>query len=138
MNSVEGYLVTHPENATELGDHRFDDTLTDYSAKAHVQELARAKQTRQQVEGLTDLSQLTGFWTSWTSWPSWPSSIRTTIPSSVMRKKSCAKRPSLPNSATSSRCRKSRLTSSSCQSSNADRRLPTVIHQDRSSKMAKH
>src|SRR5213595_727193 len=60
MNSVEGYLVTHPENATELGDHRFDDTLTDYSAKARVQELARAKQTRQQVEGLTDLSQLTG------------------------------------------------------------------------------
>ena len=60
MNSVEGYLVTHPENATELGDHRFDDTLTDYSAKARVQELARAKQTRQQLEGLTDLSQLTG------------------------------------------------------------------------------
>jgi len=29
MNSVEGYLVTHPENAPELGDHRFDDKLTD-------------------------------------------------------------------------------------------------------------
>ena len=128
---IEGYLVTHPENATELGDHRFDDKLTDYSAEARVQELARAKQTRQQLEGLTDLSQLTGFWTSL------PSRIRTTIPSSVMRKKSCAKRPSLRNSATSSRCRKSRLRSSSCQSSNADRRLPTVIHQDRSSKMAK-
>ena len=57
---IEGYLVTHPENATELGDHRFDDKLTDYSAEARVQELARAKQTRQQLEGLTDLSQLTG------------------------------------------------------------------------------
>src|SRR5204863_8454151 len=31
-----------------------------YSAEARVQELARAKQTRQQLEGLTDLSQLTG------------------------------------------------------------------------------
>src|SRR6266513_1812898 len=57
---IEGYLVTYPENATELGDHRFDDKLTDYSAEARVQELARAKQTRQQLEGLTDLSQLTG------------------------------------------------------------------------------
>ncbi len=57
---VEGFLATHPENATELGDHRFDDKLTDYSAEARVQELARAKQTRQQLEGLTDLSQLTG------------------------------------------------------------------------------
>ena len=26
---IEGYLVTHPENAPELGDHRFDDKLTD-------------------------------------------------------------------------------------------------------------
>ena len=57
---IESYLTTHPENATELGDHRFDDKLTDYSAEARVQELARAKQTRQQLEGLTDLSQLTG------------------------------------------------------------------------------
>src|SRR5205814_6356297 len=57
---IQGYLVTHPENATELGDHPFDDKLTDYSAEARVQELARAKQTQQQLEGLTDLSQLTG------------------------------------------------------------------------------
>src|SRR5207245_4929841 len=57
---IEGYLTTHPENATELGDHRLDHKLTDYSAEARVQELARAKQTRQQLEGLTDLSQLTG------------------------------------------------------------------------------
>jgi hypothetical protein len=57
---IEGYLTTHPENATELGDHRFDDKLTDYSADARAQELARAKQTRQQHEAFTDLSQLTG------------------------------------------------------------------------------
>src|SRR6266487_3940865 len=57
---IEGYLPTHPENATELGDHRFDDKLTDYSADARAQELARTKQTRQQLEALTDLSQLTG------------------------------------------------------------------------------
>src|SRR6266513_2427466 len=57
---IEGYLTTHPENATELGDHRFDDKLTDYSADARAQELERAKQTRQQLEAFTDLSQLTG------------------------------------------------------------------------------
>ncbi len=57
---IEGYLTTHPENATELGDHRFDDKLTDYSADARAQELARTKQTRQQLEAFTDLSQVTG------------------------------------------------------------------------------
>ncbi|HEY1894139.1 MAG TPA: DUF885 domain-containing protein, partial [Chthoniobacterales bacterium] len=44
----------------ELGDHRFDDKLTDYSAEARAQELARAQQTRQQLEAFNDLSQLTG------------------------------------------------------------------------------
>src|SRR5207248_4675369 len=57
---IEGYLVTHPENATELGDHRFDDKLTDYSADARAQELAQAKQTRKQLEAFNELSQLTG------------------------------------------------------------------------------
>jgi hypothetical protein len=57
---IEGYLATHPEAATELGDHRFDDKLTEYSAEAPGRELARAKQTRQQLEAFTDLSQLTG------------------------------------------------------------------------------
>src|SRR5438094_983610 len=57
---IEGYLTTHPENATELGDHRFDDKLADYSAEARAQELERAKQTRQQLEAFSDLSQLTG------------------------------------------------------------------------------
>jgi len=26
---IEAYLANHPENAPELGDHRFDDKLTD-------------------------------------------------------------------------------------------------------------
>src|SRR5437868_10329064 len=56
----EGLLATHPEFATELGDHRFDDKLTDYSAEARARELARAKAGRQQLETFNDLSQLTG------------------------------------------------------------------------------
>lgn len=27
---VEGYLASHPENATELGDHRFDNQASEY------------------------------------------------------------------------------------------------------------
>src|SRR5438067_4636068 len=57
---IEGMLQSHPENATELGDHRFDDKLTDYSAESRAKELARAKQARQQLEAFNDLSQLTG------------------------------------------------------------------------------
>jgi len=57
---IEGYLAANPEDATELGDHRFDDKLTDYSAEARDRELARAKEARQKLEALTDLSQLTG------------------------------------------------------------------------------
>ncbi len=57
---IEGYLATHPEAATELGDHRFDDKLTDYSTEARGQELTRAKQMQQQLEAFADLSQLTG------------------------------------------------------------------------------
>ncbi|MBV9009236.1 MAG: DUF885 domain-containing protein [Verrucomicrobia bacterium] len=57
---IEGLLQSHPEYATELGDHRFDDKLTDYSAQARDKELARAKETRQQLEAFNDLSQLTG------------------------------------------------------------------------------
>jgi len=57
---IEGYLAASPEDATELGDHRFDDKLTDYSAEARDRELARAKEARQKLEALTDLSQLTG------------------------------------------------------------------------------
>src|SRR4026207_326433 len=57
---IEGFLTSDPEYATELGDHRFDDKLTDYSAGMRAQELARAQQTRQQLEAFNDLSQLTG------------------------------------------------------------------------------
>src|SRR5881275_2585202 len=59
-NYIEGLLASHPEYATELGDHRFDDKLTDYSAEARSKELARAKQARQRLEPLSDLSQLSG------------------------------------------------------------------------------
>src|SRR5437588_9319661 len=57
---IEGLLQSHPEYSTELGDHRFDDKLTDYSAESRAKELARAKQSRQQLEAFDDLSQLTG------------------------------------------------------------------------------
>ncbi len=57
---IEGLLQTHPEYATELGDHRFDDRLTDYSDGAVAKELARSKQFRQQLEAFNDLTQLTG------------------------------------------------------------------------------
>src|SRR5437763_2929447 len=57
---IEGLLQANPEYATSLGDHRFDDKLTDYSAEAIAKELKRAKDFRQQVEGFSDLSKLTG------------------------------------------------------------------------------
>ena len=40
---IEGLLQAAPEYATELGDHRFDDKLTDYSDDAEAKELARAQ-----------------------------------------------------------------------------------------------
>ena len=57
---VEGLLEANPEYATELGDHRFDDRLTDYSDDAVTKELARAKDVRQQIEQFNDLTKLTG------------------------------------------------------------------------------
>jgi uncharacterized protein (DUF885 family) len=57
---IEGLLASHPEYATQLGDHRFDDKLTDYSAEAIAKELARAMDVRQKLEAFNDLSQLTG------------------------------------------------------------------------------
>src|SRR5205814_10262459 len=52
---IEGFLTSNPEYATELGDHRFDDKLTDYSAETRAQQLARAQQTRPQPESSNDL-----------------------------------------------------------------------------------
>src|SRR5437867_6804926 len=57
---IEGLLQSNPEYATELGDHRFDDRLTDYSDDAVTKELARAKDVRQQIEQFNDLTKLTG------------------------------------------------------------------------------
>jgi uncharacterized protein (DUF885 family) len=57
---VEGFLQSHPESATELGEHRFDDVLTDYSADGRFRELRRAKQVREQLDKFKDPSQLTG------------------------------------------------------------------------------
>jgi uncharacterized protein (DUF885 family) len=57
---VEGFLSSHPESATELGEHRFDDQLTDYSVATRVRQLARAKQFREALKKFDDISQLTG------------------------------------------------------------------------------
>jgi uncharacterized protein (DUF885 family) len=46
---IEQTLQTHPEQATELGDHRFDDRLTDYSAESRAKELAAAKAFREKL-----------------------------------------------------------------------------------------
>src|ERR1700756_2128608 len=56
---VEQYLQTNPEQATELGDHRFDGELTDYSADARAKNLAAQKEFRDKLNAI-DGSQLTG------------------------------------------------------------------------------
>src|SRR5262249_33429833 len=56
---VEKYLRTNPEQATELGDHRFDGQLTDYSAEARAQDLATQKDFRAKLNTI-DASQLIG------------------------------------------------------------------------------
>src|SRR5882724_10660688 len=56
---VEQYLRTNPEHATELGDHRFDGRLTDYSADARAKDLATQKEFRDKLNAI-DGSQLTG------------------------------------------------------------------------------
>src|SRR5438067_8744023 len=56
---IEQYLQTNPEQATELGDHRFDGQLTDYSAEALAKDLATQKEFRSKLSGI-DASQLTG------------------------------------------------------------------------------
>lgn len=57
---VENYLASHPENATELGDHRFDGALSDYSAETRARMLANAKQVREALKKFEDYKQLTG------------------------------------------------------------------------------
>jgi len=57
---VEGMLACNPEYATELGDHRFDDQVTDYSHPNRDRLLARAKQVRDSLKNFEGFSQLTG------------------------------------------------------------------------------
>jgi uncharacterized protein (DUF885 family) len=57
---VEGELAAHPENATALGDHRFDDQLSDYSPDSRQRQLIRARQFRDALKEFDDVSQLTG------------------------------------------------------------------------------
>jgi uncharacterized protein (DUF885 family) len=56
---VERELQANPEEATELGDHRFDGQLTDYSAEARTKELATQKDFRDKLNAL-DGSKTTG------------------------------------------------------------------------------
>jgi uncharacterized protein (DUF885 family) len=56
---VEKYLRANPEQATDLGDHRFDGELTDYSAGARSRYLATQKDFRDKLKTI-DESQLTG------------------------------------------------------------------------------
>src|ERR1700693_4994529 len=57
---VETYLSSHPEFATELGDHRFDGVLTDYSQETRTRTVANAKQVREALKKFDDNKQLTG------------------------------------------------------------------------------
>ena len=56
---VEQYLKANPEQATELGDHRFDGELTDYSTQARAKDLATQKEFRDKLNAI-DGTQLTG------------------------------------------------------------------------------
>src|SRR6201987_1090379 len=56
---IEQYLQANPEDATELGDHRFDGQLTDYSSDARAKDLATQKEFRDKLNAI-DRSQLTG------------------------------------------------------------------------------
>ncbi len=56
---IEQYLQANPEEATELGDHRFDGQLTDYSSDAQAKDLATQKEFRDKLNAI-DESQLTG------------------------------------------------------------------------------
>jgi uncharacterized protein (DUF885 family) len=56
----ENYLASHPEFSTELGDHRFDGALTDYSSESRTRMLANAKQVRAALKKFDDYKQLTG------------------------------------------------------------------------------
>jgi uncharacterized protein (DUF885 family) len=56
---IERELQANPEDATELGDHRFDGRLTDYSPEARAKELAAQKEFRNELNAI-DGSKTTG------------------------------------------------------------------------------
>src|SRR5436190_1037022 len=56
---IEQYLRANPEDSTQLGDHRFDGELTDYSAEAQAKDLATQREFREKLTAI-DGSQLTG------------------------------------------------------------------------------
>jgi uncharacterized protein (DUF885 family) len=57
---IEGFLAAQPEYATELGDHRFDDQLSDYSPETRNRLLARTRKFREELNKFEDISRLTG------------------------------------------------------------------------------
>src|SRR5947207_5677501 len=59
---VEQYLRANPEQATDLGDHRFDGELTDYSSEARATDLATQKEFRDKLIAIDPAvaGQLTG------------------------------------------------------------------------------
>ncbi len=57
---IETVLHTHPESATELGDHRFDAQLTDYSAETRAKELAEHKALLEKLNEFKGAADLTG------------------------------------------------------------------------------
>ncbi len=57
---IDGFLASHPEAATQLGDHRFDDRLTDYSPSDRDRLLAREKQFMVALKDFEDQSKLSG------------------------------------------------------------------------------
>ncbi len=57
---INKYLEANPEQATQLGDHRFDDRLTNYSADAMAKKLAEQKEFRGRLKALGDGAKLTG------------------------------------------------------------------------------
>ncbi len=57
---IDGYLASNPETATQLGDHRFDDQLTDYSSSNRARLLSREKQALEALKPFEDANVLTG------------------------------------------------------------------------------
>lgn len=57
--AIEELLVSSPESATELGDHRFDDRLSDYSAEARKKDEARLRAHLAELSSM-DVKALTG------------------------------------------------------------------------------